>query len=359
MEEGFMRMLILAGMVMIYPVLANNGIKMHGPLALCADREDAFSDLLRILGWGKEVETLLISEPPKKLEKAISESRQGRVILSYANGRYTAENLEMICNQMLRKGGDVSLEKICVVLFYGMPVKAEIFAGVTYVKEISEDRDGQIEKIQKFLKELIQFLIKNENLVVTEINEKLMEKRIGGETEVLWAAIFALEASALRSMTESAVIPFRKSLFELGEKMEEDWFSVGDPEIYAKAFCRCLYHCQKKLPKMLCRERVMGSEVQYLKEAAFFDDDFYYFPVNVIEEICQKIAPGESQLYVKSQLAEAALLVCEGQLTKHYTKMTGIITVYGKVFRIRRVKIRRKKMENSQELTLLELFQAR
>lgn len=359
MEEGFMRMLILAGMVMIYPVLANNGIKMHGPLALCADREDDFSDLLRIIGWGKEAETFLLSEPPKKLEKAVSGSRQGRVILRYVQGRYTGENLEMISAEMLRKGGDVSLEKICAVLFYGMLVKPENYAGVTYVEKIFEDRDGQIEKIQNFLRELIQFIIKSESLAITGIKEKLVEKRIGGETEVLWATIFALEASALRSMTESAVIPFRESLFKLGEKMEEDWFSAGDPEIYAKAFGQCLYNYQQKLPKMLCRERVMGNEIQYLKEAAFFDDDFYYFPVNVVEEICQKIAPGESQLYVKSQLAEAGLLVCEGQLTKHYTKMTGIITVYGKVFRIRRVKIRRKKVENSQELTFLEFLQAR
>ncbi len=359
MEEGFMRMLILAGMVMIYPVLANNGIKMHGPLALCADREDAFSDLLRIIGWGKEVETLLISEPPKKLEKAISESRQGRVILSYANGRYTAENLEMICNEMLRKGGDVSLEKICVALFYGMPVKAEIFAGVAYAEEISGDRDGEIEKIQKIIKGLIQLLINKEKLVMTEIKEKLREKEISGETEVLWAAIFALEAFVLWSMPQSTGIPFRENLFELGEKMDADWFSAGDPETYAKVFCQCLYSCIKKLPKMLCRERVLGNEIKYLKEAAFFDDDFYYFPVNVVEEICQKIAPGESLLYAKSQLAEADLLVCEGKSAKHYTKMTEIVTVYSQVLRTRRVKIWRKKVDNSQGLTLLELLQAR
>lgn len=79
-------------------------------------------------------------------------------------------------------------------------------------------------------------------------------------------------------------------------------------------------------------------------------------PEQFFRFICERCISSASVAYVKSKLAEAGVLVLEGKARNYFTVKIEVVTVYGSILRVRRMKILREKFDQYGEFSVEELY---
>lgn len=75
--------------------------------------------------------------------------------------------------------------------------------------------------------------------------------------------------------------------------------------------------------------------------AILYDAKFYYFPEKVLRTACSPLLETISFLDIKAQLKEGGILYCNSTNTRNYTVKKLLTNAYGKVFRVRFLKLKK------------------
>lgn len=203
------------------------------------------------------------------------------------------------------------------------------------------------------IRAFVQYLRQNENRVMSIVKEEL--ENVQENFAILDVAKTILENFLVREISTEEIPKFLKSTSFHQEKVYEEWEDTENPEIYVIALNRAIGECVDQLPPVLPRERIEAQEVEWIDEAIFFDNEAYYLPEPFFRFICERCISSASATYIKSKLVEAGVLVFEGKARNYFTVKIEVVTVYGGIIKVRRMKLLRKKLDQYGEFTLQEL----
>lgn len=205
--------------------------------------------------------------------------------------------------------------------------------------------------VEKF----VHFLLKNEVGLLQKVREG-----VNGMQEappILTAAKILLENYVMSESSTEEIPDFLQQARCLQEKVYEEWEDTENPEIYAIALNRAIMECADFLPAVLRREYIEAEDIGGINEAIFYDEFFYCLPEQFFRFVCERCISSASVAYIKSKLAEAGILVLEGKARKYFTTKIEVVTVYGSILRVRRMKILREKFDQYGEFSLKELYE--
>lgn len=342
---GLLQVLILA-----YPILVTNGVKIQRPIALIGEDEKNLQLLWNQLCMFPEEQRLIpLSMMPKELEKKWLESEYGVFYCSYNRGRYTNQNIEQIVVQCQMVDDEIERQKL-VLLFSNCCIPKEVdVEGTMFFSHLDE-----VVLLKFDVAKFVHFLLKNEAGLLQKVREGV--KGIQEAPPILTAAKILLENYAMSEISTEEIPEFLQQTSLLHEKVQEEWEEIVNPEIYAIALNRAIGECVDQFPPVLMREQIDGQEIEWIDDAIFYDEEAYYLPEQFFRFICEQCISSASVAYIKSKLAEAGVLVLEGKARNYFTIKIEVVTVYGSILRVRRVKILREKFDCYGEFTLQELY---
>lgn len=339
---------LLQGLIIAYPVLAENGIKLQRPIALIGEDEKALQLLWNQLCLFPEQRMIPLSVMPKELEKKWLESEYGVFCCTYNRGRYTSQNIEQIAVKCQMVDDRIDHQKL-VLLFSNCCIPKEVdVEGTMYFSHFDEVAPLKFD-VAKF----VHFFLNNEELLLQKVREGVNE--IQETPPILTAAKILLENYVLSESATEEIPYFLQQARCWQEKVYEEWEGTENPEIYAIALNRAIVECAGVLPPVLNREYIKAEDIGVINEAIFYDEFAYYLPEQFFRFICERNIPSANVAYIKSKLAEAGVLVLEGKARNYFTVKIDVVTVYGSISRVRRMKILREKIDQFGEFTLQEL----
>ena len=191
---------LLQGLIIAYPVLAENGIKLQRPIALIGEDEKALQLLWNQLCLFPEQRMIPLSVMPKELEKKWLESEYGVFCCTYNRGRYTSQNIEQIAVKCQMVDDRIDHQKL-VLLFSNCCIPKEVdVEGTMYFSHFDEVAPLKFD-VAKF----VHFFLNNEELLLQKVREGVNE--IQETPPILTAAKILLENYVLsESATEE--IPY-------------------------------------------------------------------------------------------------------------------------------------------------------
>ena len=341
---GLLQVLITA-----YPVLTENGIKLQRPIALIGEDEKAMQLLWNQLCLFPEQRMIPLSVMPKELEKKWLESEYGVFCCTYNRGRYTSQNIEQIAVKCQMVDDRIDHQKL-VLLFSNCCIPKEVdVEGTMYFSHFDEVAPLKFD-VAKF----VHFFLNNEELLLQKVREGVNE--IQETPPILTAAKILLENYVLSESATEEIPYFLQQARCWQEKVYEEWEGTENPEIYAIALNRAIVECAGVLPPVLNREYIKAEDIGVINEAIFYDEFAYYLPEQFFRFICERCISSASVAYVKSKLAEAGVLVLEGKARNYFTVKIEVVTVYGSILRVRRMKILREKFDQYGEFSVEELY---
>ncbi len=342
---GLLQVLILA-----YPVLATNGVKLQRPIALIGEDEKNLQLLWNQLCMFPEEQRLIpLSMMPKEFEKKWLESEYGVFYCSYNRGRYTNQNMERITVQCQMVDDEMEHQKL-VLLFFNCYIPKEVdVEGTMFFSHL----DGMASPFKCDIEKFIHFFMRNEAGLLQKVREGVNE--IQEAHPILTSAKILLENYVMSEISTKEIPEFLQKTSLLNEKVQEEWEDTEKPEMYAIALNRAISENTDLLPPVLPRERVEAQDMEWIDEAIFFDHEAYYLPEPFFRFICERCISSASTTYIKSKLAEAGVLVFEGKARNYFTVKIEVVTVYGGIIKVRRMKLLRKKLDQYGEFTLQEL----
>lgn len=338
---------LLQALILSYPLLAEKGFKLNKPIALISETEKEQQILWSNLSFfPKEQKLIPLTVKPKELEQHWTKAEYGVFYCSYTRGRYTSQNLARLLEKSQMIGTEIENQKLILIFSVGCLQKEAEVEGSLYFANLSEG-------IEINIKEFVQYLIKNENSVMSIVKEGL--ENVQENFAILDAAKNILENFLVREIPAEEIPKFLKRTSFYKEKVYGAWEETENPEMYAIALNRTIGENADLLPPVLPRERIEAQDMEWIDKAIFYDDEAYYLPEQFFHMICEKHISSTNTTYIKAKLAEAGVLVAEGRTRKYFTKKIEVVTVYGAIIKARRMKILRKKFDCYGEFTLQEL----
>lgn len=201
--------------------------------------------------------------------------------------------------------------------------------------------------------EFIHYLVRYENRIKSFVKEGV--ENVSANFTILEAAKCIWQRFMIEQIREKEISNFCKSIAVMMEDIYGEWEEIENPESYVIALYRAISKNAGLLPPFLSRERIEAQEMNLIDDAIFYDDDAYYLPEQFFRFICERNIPSASVAYIKSKLAEAGVLGLEGKSRKYFTTKIEVVTVYGSILRVRRMKILREKFDQFGEFSLQEL----
>lgn len=90
-------------------------------------------------------------------------------------------------------------------------------------------------------------------------------------------------------------------------------------------------------------DKIEGGFLEAVEKgsAILYDAKFYYFPEKVLRTACSPLLESISFLDIKAQLKEGGILYCNSTNTRNYTVKKLLTNAYGKIFRVRVLKLKK------------------
>lgn len=349
MNQEAWKINLIKALILSYPLLTEKGFKLRRPIALILETEKEQQILWKKLClFPKEQKLIPLTVKPKELEQNWTNAEYGVFYCSYIRGRYTSQNLERLLEKSQMVGAEIENQKLILIFSVGcVPEDVEV-EGSLYFTDLSDVQNREID-----IRAFVQYLIQNEKSIMLSVKGGL--ENIQTNFAILMAAKLILERFMIREISIEEIQKFLKSTSFHQGKVYEEWENTENSESYAVALYRMISENVDLLPPVLNRERVAAQEVDWIDEAIFFDDEAYYLPEQFFRFICERCISSASATYIKSKLAEAGVLALEGRARKYFTVKIDVVTVYGGIIKVRRMKFLRKKLDQYGEFTLQEL----
>ena len=211
------------------------------------------------------------------------------------------------------------------------------------------------------------FIIKNigevEN-ILEKFDSSIASTEYEGKTEYrgifdIFAAVGSVYATFLRGTCSEreAVDFFREYLQETNERLQNiTEFASGEElqEIFSTLVWSYVSR-MKELPVADARE-LDGEVWKALKEksAIIFDENFYFFPPELLMRICEPLLETVSEPELKRRLKEDGILSCN---SADYTVKKLIINVYGVQARPRFLRVCKEALFSADNLRLEDVFE--
>lgn len=348
------KILLLMLLAVFYPFVAEIGFSVMLPIVIILESESEISRMLNWLDCFDIQKSVSASAKPKEIERALSSIQYGNAFFTLDNGRYTLENLQQISSSSRKM--ERGIEKQKMVVFFAVkevPQKFEDFLeGTVFINEkIRITENGKVLR-KEFIHDLVSFCMSH----VSEIkNESDRENGKYGEDFSVFHVVGILLKIYLKTqcMTCNEIEKYEREVDSTVEKIIEDWEEVSDPEIYAEIFRKILYENSERIGGAFDRKKPFKYHFENTDEVIFFDDEFYYFSVELFHSLCKRIG---NVRYIGAQLVSSKVVFDEGKKRRYFTGKIEIINEKGEIERRRLVKIAREKIDDPYGLSFEEIL---
>lgn len=351
--EDAMSMMLLKTTTMMYPLLNRFGISLYAPVAVIVDEECGLRKVSEhLFGFGKGVVKPL-TESPKNIEKQTQNPEYGLSIFRCDRDRYTKDNLETIRSSCAQIGGDISEQKVAVVLFSPcVPRKCEdIFAGYVYIKTAKSLMGKDSFNNLELLKNLIEKVLDKMEEIQYDIRFLCPDGEDG--FQVFWAAGAVLRVILkYENMDDCERERYRKMINSALDMMRDRWENASDPEEFVSECISRIHDTRDRLFFIQSRKQNKNGAIGSLERIVLYDRGYYYISHDLFEEICEPITNGFGINYVKYQLFEGGLLVGKEDSSTYETKQIWVYDECGKKIRKRYYKLFREMIDQEEDLTL-------
>ena len=109
-------------------------------------------------------------------------------------------------------------------------------------------------------------------------------------------------------------------LEEIYAELLEQWEISENAEIYVHILYRMILKGADDGINFYDRRNSDLESEKDIDEAVFYDDQAYYFPDHLLQELCRNYFQNVNYNFFKMKLAEAGILACEGTSRMYYTK---------------------------------------
>jgi len=132
-----------------------------------------------------------------------------------------------------------------------------------------------------------------------------------------------------------------------------DYFEMNMGLIFYKNLIAYLNNNKKIFLESV--DEIQGEVIKAVKkeEAILYDHDFYYMPDKIFGEIATKMDNVISKRHLKLVLLHEQVLVCNNTRSNYSIKKL-LTSAYGETLRVRFLKFSREKLEEGQQLSLVE-----
>lgn len=347
-----MLVMILKMAAMTYPLLGRFGFFLNAPLAVIVDEKSGFRQVSgHLFGFGKNVVNSL-SVSPKEIEKQIQNSEYGLSIFTYDDNRYTKNNLEMILSSCAMIGGNISEQRMAVVVFSaGIPYKYEdMFAGHIYIKSVAPLEKNGFNICPELLRNIIEKILDKMDEIKYELEHFFPVEE--NEFQVLQAAGSILKLILkYENMDNSERKRYGEMLDSTLDMMREKWEGISNQEEFVSDFISHLYAGKGQLFFVQERKQNSGKAIGNLERIVFYDELYYYMQNDLLEKICEPILNGLGINYAKHQLFEGGLLVGKNHSSTFGTVQISLFDERGEKIRKRYFKLLRNMIDQEEDMT--------
>ncbi|MCD8013885.1 MAG: hypothetical protein LUG99_12050 [Lachnospiraceae bacterium] len=350
--------ILLHATAIFYPLLADYGAAVDAPILVYLKDESAFQDFVEGIG-GKMHEIHTTGDLPKEIRRLFANEKRATYFFRFSCSRYVEENLQQIqiASQSISDVGVRSL--VFIIATKPVPEKYfRYFAGNILLQKMDTENFSEYRAKEA---ELIAAAVSGQNMIRERIREISEHDEDG--TGVFPATVACLEvALRIAGFDSSKFESFVDTAESIIQNIRDHWELSGNPDAYVVAFRNAFVQwidLIDTLPVLLDRRKVEGREIQLIGEAIFYDEVNYYLPMDVFYSICAPMVADVGINYAKNQLVSAGLLTADSGVRNYFTRKLEVVTVYGILYRVRRVCLDRYKLDGDMEWSFLELIQSK
>lgn len=354
--DSAMVVLILQVARVVYPMLASRGIALEAPIAILVQDKLQLRSIMEILNIFGEPKVKSLTVPPKEFVRSISQDNYGLVLIKFAEGRYTDENLQAIVDKCAESDNDQMPVLFAVLSVGGITGSyADYFSGFIYLqsKEYFEITDvGEL-----VIRHVISMIVDTQSYQQYQIQNYL------GIIEESELAIFLIAAEYLKDFiriqhyNRYETDDLERKIDSALESISSEWSCPDNLGNYVEAFRKLLVDATAWLPPHICETTALeGIDIERIDQTIFYDDKYYYIKHSDFCDICKPLTYQISINYLKAQLVAAGVLSSEGGNRNYRTIVIDLVTVYGYIIKKRMIKVRRSCIDRDGEPTILDLL---
>lgn len=357
-DDGDAFAILIRATAFFYPLVADFGAAVDAPILVYVEDESAFQDFVEGAG-GKMHEVPSTGDLPKVIRREFANEKRATYFFRLSYSRYVEENLQRleIVSQSVSDDGVRPL----IFVMATRPVQEKYFRYFSGNIFLQKMKTENLSEYQVKESELIDAAVSGQNMIHERIR-KISEHDEDGSS-VFTASMACLEVALEIAGVDTA---FVRSFTDAAERtitiIRDQWDLSGNPDAYVEAFRNTFARQIERmdtLPAFLDRGKVSSSEIPLIGEACFYDDTNYYLSEGFFCHICASVAADVGINYVKSQLVSAGLLIANSGVRNYFTRKLEVVTVYGMVYRVRRVCLDRQKLDDEMEWGILDLIQSK
>lgn len=312
-------LLIVECAAFTYSVLRMWGCRLHYPIAVVADNLEAADELAGKLGIF-QTKVLSTNLPPIEFRRALQSFHDDVCVLSHTNGRYTAENLEML-ESVAASGGTEDFELCMPVLLVFQKVIPQEYQGLCSIAiQIGQADFSRLKRseIESILDSLKNYILKKTQIVEYEIGQR-SERFWEGKDSRFWSAavnmlgqVFALEENVDKDRLKNHLCAAIQEAYSLAESYQ---FNSQIPGLFRELLDQSIPEICKLLPEARAKE-YSEQDMQCL---VLYDSAHYFLPEILFAKICEPLNTVCTVNQIKNVLADAGILCTQGQGRVYYT----------------------------------------
>lgn len=363
LSKNTMGAFLLQFLSLTYPFVADCVSGFRSALVIHISDELEMMNVIKIIrGYGIPPVRLL-GDSPKKFEQALQVPEYGVLVFEYSLSRYTAQNMDELisfCHRVVLDGEEI---QPLVLILTDRPMPKHIeerFAGTVYLRELPTTTfaDG----VNDFARHLIEAAIDSQKLICGRIHRAAVDR--GADMSVFQAASICIKTVVeCWGADEPQLLKVSAMLDEAMDDIRQHWEPTDDPaffvEVFRQLFVEWIETIKDKEILMFERNHVEGWRPEFKDTAMFYDPGYYYLPLSLFREICGPAAKDLGFTHFRSQLILSGLLQCEGLERRYYTVKVEVVTAFGEISRLHRVKISRCMLDEGEDFSILDLIMSK
>lgn len=365
-QEGI-KILILKIMILIYPLLKEQGVGIGAPVALVVDSINIMESIMHDLNGVTNGRLSSTSVSQTEMRKNLEEIEYELVTMAYIKSQNSIPNLQILqaaCQTGSIQDGQFSV--LPVIFFIGAIAEdaKEFVAGQMCITPRPNvlmlslcDRSNGVE----FTQMLIRYICADWAAVKLETNrlfkEEDYQKSVG---ETPGAEMFFVAVKILELLLESQGYPCTetKSIISQCQNILLDiingWHIISDSSAWLDILHNSLQQSSASMPGILNRHHVPAGAIDKIDLWPLYDEEFYYLPSKMFDELMTTMSQSISTKDIKGLLVEKGILVGEGRSRQYFTVKVPIVTEYGAMLEPRKLRLRREWLDLDGGLTWRE-----
>ncbi|MFT4105519.1 MAG: hypothetical protein QM657_07155 [Lacrimispora sp.] len=344
MGNILMKMDILFSLALNYPVIKYQGYLMK-PIACVVPSIEEAEKIINHLSTFSKPKILSTDSKPKISEKMLADANSEFVFIYYTNSPQSKKILQIAITAALTGKVDERDFNAIPLIFFQLTIP-ENWRNYCFLWYIAEDipfKDISVNKADKLINEFW-----NQHQIVRRFIQKI-EERNSMKGALMCAAYFLFpKMSQLQEDPEDLLEEYLKVCKELIDMDENAREESGVAEVFISLLHDWIGN--NSGVRIYPTSEVYEQDVD---GSIFCDKEFLYIPEVIFEKITEPMRNIQIGAVIKKILNKEGLLVCDQSTA--YTSKVVIWNVYGVMKRIRALKFRLDKINQTGDIPLLQL----